>query len=461
MPATLPRMRRLTATVTLLVFALGGAASAVARPAALIIGGNPATGSFPFMAAIVHSSAPSTFLGQYCGGTLVAASWILTAGHCVEDEQRHLYPPTAIRVMVGRSDLDSVPIESLAVVRRVVRNPRFLELPDGTVENDVALLELPQPASETPVALVGAGDEQRWAPGTLATIIGWGNVTTSGDNAPSALQQARVPILSDSTCNQYVAGFRVASMLCAGFLVHGGVDTCQGDSGGPLLVRDEHGGWVEAGLTSGGVGCAQPYNPGVYARLATLRCFVRDYATPGLPEAPSVLAARQAVNQLLVEISAACPAGSPVTAVTITINPIGRVVILPANARHVLISGLPRFQRFTLTITATNASGASAPLTSPLRPYLGTPLRNATRPMILGAPRVGRVVRCAKGSWIGSRPVSYVTRFFVYGHRRAIASAVRLAARDAGTVIACQVTAVSATGEVAAVMSRPVRIRVA
>ncbi|KAK8400272.1 hypothetical protein O3P69_003166 [Scylla paramamosain] len=49
-------------------------------------------------------------------------------------------------------------------------------------------------------------------------------------------------------------------------LDEGGKDSCTRDSGGPSSVveNERH---VLVGLTSFGVGCAQPMNPGVYARV--------------------------------------------------------------------------------------------------------------------------------------------------------------------------------------------------
>ena len=51
----------------------------------------------------------------------------------------------------------------------------------------------------------------------------------------------------------------------------GGVDTCQGDSGGPLVCQSSTSGQYSLqGLTSFGIGCADPQNPGVYTRVSDL-----------------------------------------------------------------------------------------------------------------------------------------------------------------------------------------------
>ena len=55
-------------------------------------------------------------------------------------------------------------------------------------------------------------------------------------------------------------------MICAGY-DSGGKDACQGDSGGPFVCITKDKVPIITGIVSFGLGCAQPYYPGVYSRV--------------------------------------------------------------------------------------------------------------------------------------------------------------------------------------------------
>ena len=66
-------------------------------------------------------------------------------------------------------------------------------------------------------------------------ISGWGRVSHRGETSP-VLKQADVPYVSEDVCKSQYKSYKgvhiTSSMMCAGIVGIGGIDSCQGDSGG-------------------------------------------------------------------------------------------------------------------------------------------------------------------------------------------------------------------------------------
>jgi len=258
------------------------AASSASAQTRIVGGNNAAAGEYPYA---VHLDGTL----YSCGGTLIAPDYVLTAAHCIVlyGATGAAIPAAHITATVGRDDLrdTSKGRQSRGVV--AITHPLYTGLP--VPSHDVALIKLATPITGyQTMKVAGPGEEATWAAGTMSTIIGWG-LTSDGGDTSDTLREAQVPIVADADCTKAyqvvgpVSDFDPKTMLCAGFLGRGGVDTCQGDSGGPLLVPIAQGGFRQAGVTSWGAGCADKDYPGVYARVGAAE--VRDFIATVVPGA--------------------------------------------------------------------------------------------------------------------------------------------------------------------------------
>jgi hypothetical protein len=203
----------------------------------------------------------------------VNSRWILTAAHCVV-EQGSVEPASRFRVIVGRDKL-STTAGRLVRVKSVKPYQGYNE---AATRNDLAVMELAEPVSQTPVTLAEPG--LSYNDGDAAAVIGWGK-TESADWSDD-LMGVGLELFADNRCQGVWANYDITSMMCAGYLP-GGYDSCNGDSGGPLMVPGGPNRWKLIGLVSfGSTQCADG-SPGVYTWMgnATFQQWVRDNTPVG------------------------------------------------------------------------------------------------------------------------------------------------------------------------------------
>ena len=238
-----------------------------------IIGGTvAAVGSLPWQAQI---KVPG--FSHYCGGSLIARDWVLTAAHCVEFNpgQKNWRPVSDFTVVLGEHDWNVVDgAEQSRAVVQVIPHPTY---PDNTAvgHKDFALMKLASPVDFNsrvqPIRPAIGGDGS----GQNAVVSGWGSMGGGGPST-NILRNVTLPIVANSACNAApLTRDLFADEICAGFL-NGSKGSCHGDSGGPMTVERSPGFRELVGVVSWGGGSGCP-TYGVYGRIASDVNWIRKY----------------------------------------------------------------------------------------------------------------------------------------------------------------------------------------
>ena len=251
-----------------LLVLLAALAAALILPstASAIVGGKVAPpGKYPYFAQMLKDGDLA------CGASLVAPDTVLTAAHCVTEDDESTTPPATLSFALGQDKLSEKGTKGEVIpAREVIRHEQYVS---ASFANDVALVRLARPSKQPIVRLADPRTEQGlWAPGKGTTVIGRGGTFypgIGGVNTTDDLMEVEVPRVDDDRCDDFV-GIDRTTMVCAGNDT-GGADSCSGDSGGPLLVPDASNRFVQMGVVSFGTGCALPTQYGVYARVGDVK----------------------------------------------------------------------------------------------------------------------------------------------------------------------------------------------
>ncbi|CAH1183683.1 unnamed protein product [Phaedon cochleariae] len=183
-----------------------------------------------------------------CGGTIVAAQWILTAAHCVANQ-------TNLSVLAGAVDNSKLDERSQLVgIDHVVIHDQYDYDDSENIENDIALLYLDEPLIfnenvENIPLMSESSLEEAVRENSTSFIAGWGS--TEDAYASKKLKWALVSLLDSEECIQDIPeschNFNPESHICTGPLTVDKTGAGLKDDGGPLVIN-----WTLAGVINHG-----------------------------------------------------------------------------------------------------------------------------------------------------------------------------------------------------------------
>ncbi|XP_053165009.1 trypsin-like [Hemicordylus capensis] len=146
---------------------------------------------------------------------------------------------------------------------KVIPHERFNNY---TLDFDIMLLKLTQPAALNGCVQPISLPQQCAAAGTLCLTSEWGSNNLNRRDGP--LQCSNLTIASNAMCNNAYPGRFTERMLCAGQL-DGGQDSCKGDVGSPLVCGD-----ALQGLLSWNNSCSEENQLGLYTKICAFGAWI-------------------------------------------------------------------------------------------------------------------------------------------------------------------------------------------
>ncbi|MGF1843712.1 serine protease [Vibrio clamense] len=238
----------------------------------IVNGTSASVDTFPSMASLFIDAREFTGnesdYWSYCGATVLAPQYILTAAHCVYGDDTSGKRSKLFTVVVPKlqkeDDFPNGNIQS-ARVSEIFYRSDYKHGAENLWRNDIAILKLDSALNIDSINGIAefADNENYRTVANSFVAVGHGNTKTGVDSSKNLLKTELKYVVNSTCANVFLAGSSLTEkQICfdGDFSALTGLSnaTCQGDSGGPVYWNDG-GTYKQVGLTSfGPTTCGDP-----------------------------------------------------------------------------------------------------------------------------------------------------------------------------------------------------------
>ncbi|KAH8331831.1 hypothetical protein KR074_005676 [Drosophila pseudoananassae] len=227
-----------------------------------ITNGNTAVADqFPYQVGLSFSSTKGSW---WCGGSIIANNFVLTAAHCTSGASFAV-------IYYGATVRTSPKFTQTVSSSSFIQHANYISL---TVRNDISLIKTPAitfSAAVNKIALPAIASSYSTYVGQTAVASGWGLTSDSASTVSKNLQFTDLTVISNADCVKSFSSVIVTSrVICVA--TPNAHSTCEGDSGGPLALDG-----TLIGITSfGSVDGCEVGSPAAFTRVTSYLDWIKE-----------------------------------------------------------------------------------------------------------------------------------------------------------------------------------------